>query len=78
MRTNLPREDSELLSDDLTCAGGQPWVGANPCGGYHCVGCFKIGMALERQFLQDVADGKCDELGFTPTERRAAQRKGKL
>lgn len=58
----------------LTCAHGAPWYGCGPqrpVGHYHCVGCAKEGLRLIREFWQGVSEGRWDEQGYTPSERRA-------
>lgn len=59
---------------ELTCAFGYPHIGTPPCGGYHCPGCAKQGLKMTREFLQGVEDGRWDEQGYTPSDRRKQER----
>lgn len=50
-------------------------MGAQKVGSWHCAGCARIGLKLAREFASAVNAGTFNELGYTPAEWRAKQKK---
>jgi len=71
-KLNQDRRDASAAKfKPLTCAFGSPWVGSKPVGGYHCAGCAKEGLRLQREFVKQVAAGELDIDGYKPNERKS-------
>lgn len=62
---------------NLTCAYGEPWIGAKPYGNNHCAGCARATLQGIQEFWQAVERGEMDAQGYTPNERHAQQLKMK-
>lgn len=57
------------------CAYGQPTQGTKPVAGWHCIGCARAGLKAIRDFKAKVESGSYDAEGYTPSERRAKEKK---